>query len=498
MTTDLQPSSDLTSPSDQRKLDRSLMHGLAWAGTVKWATQVFSWGATLVIARILTPGDYGLVGMATIYLGFVQLINEFGLGAAIIRQRELTDQQIAELGGVSVGFGIFLWIVSVALAFPIAAFFGETAVAWLIIALGSTFIATGLRIVPRSLLSRDLEFKKASALNGIEGIISAALTLIFAVLGLRYWSLALGGIIGGFVATIVALRWRPHRLAWPRAFSTISEPLRFGWHIVASRVAWYLYSNADFAMIGRLFDKVVLGGYTFAWKLASVPVTRIGDLVTQVTPAIFSAVQRDPASMRRYLLRLTEGLALVTFPFSLGVSLVADHFILVALGPQWQAAILPLRLLAFYAGFRSITLLFPQVLQAVGRSGEQAKLSFLGLLVLPPMFYVGGKLYGVGGVAWAWIIGYPIIMFPAFRIVFKVTGIRVREYLATLWPPMLGSAIMGAVVLLLRDRVTRGMADMPALAIESGAGAVTYGLFLLVSQRHRLKTLRSMLQELRR
>lgn len=499
MTTDLQSQSgDAARAADQRSLDRSLMRGLAWTGAVKWGTQVFSWASMLVIARVLTPADFGLVGMATIYLGFVQLINEFGLGAAIVRQRDLTEGQIAELGGLSLAFGTFLWAVSALISGLVAGFFDEPAVKWIVITLGSTFVSSALRIVPRSLLSRELRFKKASALNGIEGLVAPAVTLTLALAGYRYWSIVIGSVTASFVATAFGLYWRHHRLTLPRNFANIAQPLAFGWHIVVSRVAWYLYSTADFTVVGRLFNKVVLGGYNFAWTLASLPVTRVGDLVAQITPAIFSAVQNDPVAVRRYLLKLTEGLALVTFPFSIGVSLVADDFVHVVLGPQWDVAVLPLRLLAFYAGFRCITLLFPQVLAAVGRSRDQMRLSLLALVVLPPLFYLGGKTWGVAGVAWAWIVGYPVVMMPAFYQVFKITGIRTREYLETLGPAIIGTALMAIAVLLLQLLLSPGLGRITTLVLESSTGAVIYGLFLVVSQRHRVKVLRSMLSELRR
>ncbi len=482
----------------QRGLDDSLMRGLAWTGAIKWATQLFSWGSMLVIARILTPADFGLVGMATIYLGLVQLINEFGLGAAIIRQRNLTEDQIAELGGLSAAFGVFLWGVSILVSGFIATFFGEPAVRWIVIALGSTFVLSALRVLPKSLLARELRFKRASALNGIEGLVAPAVTLGLAILGYRYWSIVFGSIAGSFVATGFGLYWRHHRLAFPRGLAKIAEPLKFGWHIVGARVAWYLYSTADFTIVGRMFNKNVLGGYNFAWTLASLPVTRIGDLVAQVTPAIFSAVQDDQAALRRYLLRLTEGLALVTFPFSVGLALVAEDFIHVMLGSQWSVAVVPLRLLAFYAGFRCITLLFPQVLAAVGRSRSQMMLSILGLIVMPPLFFIGGRLGDVAGVAWAWIVGYPIVMFPAFWQVFAITGIRTREYIATLWPAILGTALMAAVVLALQQFVSPDLPRLTSLLLQSSAGALAYGFFLLVSQKHRLRTLRRMMGELRR
>ena len=481
-----------------RQLDRSLMHGVAWTGAMKWGTQVFSWAATLVIARLLTPADYGLMTMATVYLGFIQLVNEFGLGPAIIKNRELTEEQIAGLGSLSVWMGIGWWVISIGAGFIIAAFYEEPAVHWIIAALGLTFVTTGLKVLPRALLTRDMRFKRCAAIDAVEAIAGTLATLTFALLGLRYWSLVWGSIIGSVLSTLVALRWAPHRRQWPRDFQSIAPSLRLGWHIVVSRFAWYLYSNADFAIVGRIFDKVTLGGYGFAWTLASIPVTRISSLVGQVTPAIFSAVQNDKTEFRRYVLKLTEGLALITFPFSVGVALVAREFVLVALGDQWRVAIVPLQLLAFYAGFRSVTTLHSQILQYAGRARDQMQYTLMALVVLPPMFYVGGKLMGVSGVAWAWIVGYPLIMILPFRAVFQVTDMKLSQYLKALMPAALASAGMAGVVIgvsfLLRDNLT----NLQKLMIESGTGVLTYAALIFGFQRDQVRSFKNMVGQLRR
>ncbi|MEO8199506.1 MAG: lipopolysaccharide biosynthesis protein [Gemmatimonadota bacterium] len=481
-----------------RHLDRSLMHGVAWTGGMKWVTQVFSWAATLIIARLLTPADYGLMTMANIYLGFIALVNEFGLGPAIIRQRDLTEDQISALGGVSVGLSVALWIFSIGVAVPIAWFFEEPAVRWIIMALGVTFVTTGLKVLPRSLLTRDLRFKRVAAIDAIEAMGAVVVTLVLAALGFRYWSLVLGGIVGSLISCIMALRWCPHRRHWPKSFESVKPSILFGWHIVVSRFAWYFYSNADFAIVGRLFDKVTLGGYSFAWSLASIPVTRISSLVGQVTPAIFSAVQDDKEQLKRYMLRLTEGLAFITFPFSVGLALVAREFVLVALGPEWKPAIVPLQLLAFYAGLRSITTLHPQILTSVGRAREQMRYSLLALFVLPPLFFIGGKLGGPAGVAWAWIVGYPLIMIPPYRDVFQVTGITLKEYIASLWPAALGSAGMAAGVLGAAELLPSTIAPVEALIVKSIVGGALYVVLVLGLQRDRLRVLRNMLSQFKR
>jgi PST family polysaccharide transporter len=474
------------------------MHGVAWTGAMKWATQVVSWAATLVIARILTPADYGLLTMATVYLGFIQLVNEFGLGPAIIKQRDLSEDEIAALGAVSVGMGFAWWVVSIGAGFVLALFYEEPAVRWIVAALGVTLITTGLKVLPRALLTRDLRFKRVAAIDAVEALTGVLTTLVLALLGQRYWSMVWGGILGSAVSTVVALRWAPHARRWPRDLRTIVPSLRFGAHIVVSRFAWYLYNNADFAIVGRIFDKITLGGYGFAWTLASIPVTRISTLVAQVTPAIFSAVQHDKSELRRYVLKLTEGLAFITFPFSVGVALVAREFVLVALGEQWRVAIVPLQLLAFYAGFRSVTTLHSQILQFAGRSKDQMRYSIMALLVLPPLFYLGGKLMGISGVAWAWIVGYPLVMIPPYRVLLEVTEMRATQYLGALLPAATASLAMALAVMGLKLGLPETMSPLERLVIESGVGALTFAAFVFVFQRDRIRMLRKVVAQLKR
>ncbi len=485
-----------TSATDRRKLDLSLAFGIIWTGGLKWFTQIFSWAATLIIARILTPEDYGLFGIATLYIGFVQLINEFGLGAAIIRRRDLTEDQISALGGLSLLLDLGLWAVSLVLAYPIASFFGEPEVRWIISALGVTFMTTGLQILPRSLLSRDLQFRKVATLDAVEALATTVSVLVFAFLGYRYWSLVLGTIIGGCVSTVMALRWRFHRLARPKGLRGISQAVYFGGHLVVSRVAWYAYSNADFAVVGRVLGTAALGAYSFGWSLATIPVLRISALVGQVIPSVLSAVQNDRQALRRYLLIVTEALAFITFPFSAGLALVADDLVLVALGDKWHAAILPLRLLACYAGLRSITSVLPHVQVAIGHSKNVMHYSLLALALMPPLFMVGSH-WGTAGVAWAWLVGYPLITIPTFRDVMKVTGFEFSSYREAIWPALKGTAVMTAAVfgarLLAPDTWPRAF----SLSVDVGVGALAYATMLYGGYGARVKEIWALLRDRR-
>ncbi len=490
MSTQLDPEHHAAPPAghseERRRLDRSLMGGMAWTGGMKWLTQLLSWVSMLVVARLLTEADFGLVGAASVFIGLITLVSELGLGAAIVQRRDLSEDQIARLGGVSVILGFLLALGSAAAALPVAAFFRKGAVAGVVSAMGATFITAGLQVVPRSLLQRELQFRRLAWMDGLQAVVGTACTLGLAFLGFRYWALVFSNLITGVVMASAFFYLHPHRLAWPRDLKSISSAITFGRDIAVSRVAWYGYSNADFTLVGRVLGVATLGFYSIGWTIASVPVDRVAGLVSRVIPAIFSAVQHDLPALRRYVLRLTEGLALITFPASLGLAAVAEDFVPVVLGERWRPAILPLRLLAFYAGFRSITTIFGHLLPAVGQARRSMQFSLLALAVLPPMFYFGTR-WGTAGVAAAWIIGYPLVMIPVFRTVFRLIALPGMDYLKAVWPALSASVVMAGAVLLIRATMPGHWPLSARLALEVGAGALTYLILLHLLHRDRVR-----------
>ncbi len=469
-------------PVDGQSLDRSLVSGVAWTGGTKWATQVLSWAATLIVARILSPSDYGLMGMSAVYLGLVTLVNEFGLTSAILRHRDLTEEQIARVGGFSVLLGLVIATISVALSPFIARFYGEPAVAKIIAILSLNFIFGSLGVLPRALLARDLAYPRLAMIDGFTNLAQMLTMLALAVAGYRYMALVFGSLVGSGCGALLALKWRRHRLAWPGSFESIREALQVGWHNVVGRIAWYTYNSADFAVVGRVLGKQSLGAYTLGWEIATMPVERISSLVSSVTPGIFSAVQHDVVALRRYFLGVVEGLAYLTLPAAAGLALVAGEFVPVVLGPQWLGAILPLRLLAVYGGVRSIDTVTPQVLIYTGNSRSAMRYSVIAACVMPVLFVVGTR-WGVGGVAAVWIVAYPLVVSPQYRLVFRVLQLSPAQYLRTLWPAISSTAIMTVAVIIVQATLPQQFSPVIRLVIEVLVGMAAYGG--MIAWRHR-------------
>jgi PST family polysaccharide transporter len=489
----------LTGPhpvADFRELDRSLLHGLAWTSGAKWAGQVLAWASTLIVARLLTPEDYGLVGMASVYLGLITLVSEFGVGSAVVTLRDLNPEQVAQLNGLSVVFGLGSFAVSCAAAIPLGRFFHAPQLPAVVMAMSAAFVITAFKTVPFSLLQRDMRFRALALLDAGRAVLLAVSMIAFALLGLRYWTLVIGGLLSSVLSTGATLVLRPHRLAWPR-WHSLRHAMTFSGHILVGRLSWYTYSNADFLVAGRVLGKAALGLYEVGWNLANIPIEKVTGLVGQVTPAVFSAVQTDHAALRRYLLRITEGLALITFPASLGLALVAPDFVLLTLGDKWQGAIVPLQLLALSTGFRAVTPLLAQVLNVVGESRLSMRYGLLCAVVLPAGFYLLGKRWGTVGLALVWVFVFPILVLPAYRRVLETIELSSREYLRALWPAASAALLMGATVLAVKWTAGEYLSRALSFSAQVVAGAGVYALTCMTLHGQRVASFTHLLRTLR-
>ena len=477
---------DVQASIGSESLDRSLLHGLAWTGAAKWGSQLLTWASTLIVARLLSPEDYGLVGMAAIYMGLVSMLSEFGLGATVLALPDLSEEQVAQLHGFAFAFGLGSFAVSCAMAWPLGLFFHSTELPAVVIVMSVTFIITSFRVVPSALLRKKLRFRDLAMIDTIAALVLAVAMVGFAWFGLRYWTLVIGGLLSTSLSTAQTLWLQRQRMARPRV-ATLRHAMTFSGHILASRLSWYAYSNADFLVAGRLLGKAALGVYDFAWTLANVPIEKVTVLIGQVAFPIFAAVQNEPSEMRRYLLRLTEGLALLTFPASFGMAMVARGFVLTMLGDKWAGAIVPLQLLAVFVGFRSVMPLLPPILNVIGDSGFAMYNSLLLALVMPIAFYVMGTHWGTAGLALAWMTVYPPMALIVYRRVAKRIAMPTDQYLRALWPAVSSTIVMCAAVFGVQVAVAGRLSLRMGTGLQVATGALTYAGMCVTVHRRRLR-----------
>lgn len=456
-----------------RALDRKLFAGIAWTALARWTVQVISWLSTFYVARILTPGDFGLIAMAGVPIGLARMIEDLGLDTIIVQDRALTQDKLSRLGGAALGFGAILALAFLVMAWPISEYFKEEAVVGIICVLSVIFVTDAVQIIPRALLQRDLRYQVLAWLSVLQITLAAVTVAVCATLGMGYWSLVLNTIVSQIVTAVVVVAIRPYRPTWPREWATLAHSLLSAWRILVSRFAYYGYSKLDATFIGRYLGKEALGAYDFAMTFAAVPMTEVPGMMSKVIPGIFSTVQNSTATLRRYFLMLTELVSYLTTPMAIGLALTADDFVLLVLGNQWEAVILPLRILSLYTVMNGAQFLLGHVLLWTGHFRAAMYLTLFALIVLPIGFYAGVS-WGVTGVAWAWVIGFPVSIAPAIVYVAKILEMRVWEMLEALRPALLACTVMAAAVLALRYGLSPTWHHGFRLVVQVTLGASIY------------------------
>lgn len=488
----------MTNPSantGRDSLDRSALTSVAWVGAVKWSAQIISWASTILVARILVPSDYGLLTMAATFMGVVAMLSEFGVGSAIVTLRELSDETLGQLNAFAIMLGLGGTALTALMAYPLGIFFRAPELPLVLMVVGTTFTMNALQVVPLALYRRDLNFRAIALIDLARLLITPCITLAGAMLGFRYWALALGTVIGTLITTVITIYRRPQGFNMPTR-AGLAPVMHFSRHILIGRFAWIAYQDGDFAVAGRQLGKYAAGVYGLAWTLASSPIEKITALLQEVTPSLFAKVQDDRPALKRYFLNLSEILCLATFPASVGIALVSKDLVDVVLGYKWYAASAPLALLALYAGARSVTSIFGALFVAT-RETKFSMYSSVALAILLIIGFIVGSYWGAAGIAASWLIVHPSFSVFSFTKVRKILTLSGWEYIRALRLGLDGAIAMALGVLLFQSYISMDWDAKPRLAAEIALGALIFGLTTWVLHRKRLKDIIGWLKRVR-
>jgi PST family polysaccharide transporter len=324
------------------RLKAGLAARTARGGAVTFASQGFKFvaglGATMVLGRLLTPADYGLIGMVIVVTGFVSMFKDLGLSAATVQREEITSAQVSTLFWVNVALSIGVGLVTAALAPVVAWFYGESKLMGIMIVYPLGFLFGGLTIQLEALLHRQMRFLAQAACDLVAVAATITVTIVLAWRGWGYWALVGGHLTTSFVYMIgiwSVCRWRPGR---PARGSGVRSMLRFGGNLTGFGVVNFFARNLDNMLIGRFWGSNQLGLYAKAYQLLTLPIDQINSPITTVAVPALSRLNDSPDHYRRAYLRIIEKIAVVTMP---GIALLiatADWVVLIVLGPQWTEA----------------------------------------------------------------------------------------------------------------------------------------------------------------
>lgn len=468
---------------DQRNLDTAFAGGLAWTVGAKWSTQILTWASVLAVARLLSPGDYGIGEIAGMFFGLTNVMAEFGIGTAVLHMPELDRRTLGQLHLFSLLLCTGIFGMSLLAAPAIAWFFRSNHIAFFIVN-NTFFLLTGIQAVPFGLLQRDMDYRRLAMLEALAVLVSAVVMVTTAWYGWGFWALLAGPGSGKIASTVLLCYWKQVPFRWPH-WQDIRKPVEMGRHVAVSRVAAAAYGYADGIVIGRTLGAPVLGTYRMAMNLASAPAEKITSLIMRTATPLFANVMDDLPLVRRYYLIIAELLSLAVMPLMLGLTIVAPQAVILILGPKWVAATRPLQWLGLFMIVRVLGVLAEQVLVSQRLTRFTMRMSILSFLIMPVAFFVAARWKGPDGVAAAWITFSPLTIVPLLIILLRKIKLSYRQYATALMPAVLGSVVMCLALFAMKDRLPASLPLQASLAIQVALGGAVYVGFIMCFFRAR-------------
>ncbi len=454
------------------------IRGVSWSAVSQVVTQGFTLAISIVVARILGPKAYGLIGMVTVFTGFAALFGGLGLGAAIIQRKQLEPRHLNTAFWVNAVFGSAMTLLVVALAPLVAWFYREPRLTALTAFIALRFLLDSLNVVQGALLSREMRFRGLAAVQIGSSVASGLLGLGMALGGMGVWSLV-AQTLGGSVAQLLLLwrlaDWRP---CWSFEWRACKELFGFSASVLGFDVVNYWARTLDQLLIGRSAGASALGVYSRAYTLMLLPLTQVSRVVISVMFPALSSIQDDRPRVKRAYLKAIGMIAFLTFPMMVGLFAVANHFVLALLGAKWAETIPILKLFCWVGLIQSILATVGVIYTSQGKTGLYLTMGVIGSAGCAIAFLIGIH-WGIMGVAWAYSITTALFVYPFFTVPGRLIGLSLAEAMKGLGATFLCSLAMGSIVAGAGVLLPAEMAHWRFLAVQIPLGIASY--FTLVA-----------------
>ena len=428
----------------------------------------------VVLARLLTPRDFGLVATAMIFVNFAMILNEGGFGMAAIQKPDVTEEHLSSIFWLNVCVGLTLTTTFMLGAPLIARFYGEPDLTSLMRLVSVIFTIHAFGSTHSMLVARRLEFRTLAKSGVASAWCGAAAALWLASRGWGPWSIAGQSVVSAVVGAsgIAYLSgWRPRFVF---RWSALGELAGLSGKHVFSNMAGYWVRSVDNVLVGYQLGQAPLGVYTRAYSVMLFPWTRVTQVISRVMFPSFSIIQNDHPRLRALFERVTRVIALATFPMMLGVMASAENFVAVVFGPQWGEMVPILRILAVVGMLNSISSLFYEVFLSQNRMDLYLRVS-LPVQATQVLGIVVGLKWGIVGVAYGYALTTVLTTPVMCRVGGGIIGMSLGRFAANLAPLFSCAAVMALAVVGVDAVLPAGTGAPARLALQVLAGAAVYG-----------------------
>jgi PST family polysaccharide transporter len=439
---------------DPNQIYERSLSGARWGVVMHFAMRSSGFLASIALARLLTPGDYGLVGMAATVAGIVSIFSDLGLGQAMLQCQEDIEKRAGQTFWVNLTVGLCLTAVQILIAPWVAAFYATPQLSGILVVTSIGYSLSAIGTVSGVLLQKSLDFRKTYSIEAAASVVRIAASIVLALLGFGFWSIIVSDLFSKLTASILKLyccKWRPGR---PSTLDGYRSLLKYGQFVYFTNLLNYGMNNADFIILGKLYGPLTLGPYYFAYNLVMMLHQVLSGLTGNITMPAIAALSSEGDVRQEYLRKTLMIIGISAVPIYW--FLVADGRSIVSAlyGSKWQSAAIPLTYISAFGAVRGLVSPIGSYSWAAG----DARTPFVWHLVAAPLMAISmfvAARHGVNQAAACTGIVYSMFYTSFAVLIARVQHIKLIPLVSSLARPMAVVLAVALLIILLRDLTFR-------------------------------------------
>jgi len=422
-------------------LKSKVLSGGFWAFSLRIIDRSSLLVRTIILARLLSPEDFGLFGIALLTLSSLRSFSNTGFDQALIQRKDNTEPYLNSAWVIQILRGVVLGLILVALAPLVGSFFSEPRVVPLVRVLGVAALIGGFKNIGVVYLKKELDFYKFFLYRLSGTLTDLTIALIIGFIYRSVWALVLGIVARNIVWSIVSYIIHDYRPNFKLNWEVTKELFTFGQWILSSSILYFLLNEGDDIFLGKLLGATALGLYQMAYRISNIPATEITITIERVAFPAYSKLQDNLEKLSNLYLLIVQTLSIVAFPLTGYVVLFAKDFTKLFLGQDWLPMVTSMQILCIYGLFRTFGGITGSVFRAIGKPNILTKIIFFNLISVAAIIYPLSIIWGIEGVAAAIVLGSLLARSMQVFIANKQINVSNSSFIINILPPFLSSGI---------------------------------------------------------
>jgi len=433
-------------------LKKKVVRGTFWVFISQIITQAVALVKNIILARILSPDDFGLFGIALVVFSLLEAFSRSGFDVALIQKKEDIRDYLDTAFVVNIGRGVVLFLLLFFSAPLVATFFKRAEIVGVVRAVSIVFLLNGFVNPGTIYFSRELEFKKQFQWDMSRSISDIVVSLSLVFFLRNVWVLVIGMTVSFFTRVAVSYFIHPYRPGFSFNPDYARSLFRFGKWVFGSGILVYLLTQGDDAFVGKFLGVTALGFYRIAYRFSNLPATHITHVISRVTFPMYSKLQDDIPKLREAYLKVLQITAFLAFPLAGLIFILAPDFTRIFLGEKWLPMVPAMRVLCIFGVIRALSGAGGSVVLAIGKPKFTAYFTAIQLFILALIIYPLTIKYGILGTAIAVTLSTSIVIITGqIVIIFKSIDVKIRQVLNLLSPIFLAAVIPIGFIFVLKN-----------------------------------------------